>query len=76
MELALGLVPAATTRVATAPQGGASPLVQPPAASPTCRTADPAVDSPYLAVAHADAVRYGVNPLIFTWQICVLFSVL
>ena len=48
---------------------GATPLVQPPADAPTCRTTEPAVDSPYLAVASHDAVQAGINPLVFTWQI-------
>ena len=69
MELAWFQASAAPARAAQSGAGGATPLVQPPADSPTCQTSEPPTSSPYLTVAHADAVQVGVNPLIFTWQI-------
>ena len=47
-------------------------LMQPgtaPADPATCHTTEPQVDSPYLAVAHDAAIRAGIDPLVFTWQI-------
>ena len=70
MELAWWQASAASASVAAQSGAtGAPPLVQPPADAPTCRTTEPAVDSPYLSVAQADAVQAGINPLVFTWQI-------
>lgn len=35
----------------------------------TCRTSDPPTRSPWLAVARADARKYQIDPLVFTWKI-------
>ncbi len=35
----------------------------------SCRTSEPPTDSPWLAVAHADAVKYHLDPLVFDWKI-------
>ena len=40
-----------------------------PTLSPTCHTTEPPVDSPYVSEARDAAVRAGIDPLIFTWQI-------
>ena len=40
-----------------------------PVDAATCRATEPPVDSPYLSVAHDAAVKAGVDPLVFTWQI-------
>ena len=53
--------------------GAATTQMQPataPADPATCQTTDPPVNSPYVSEAHDAAVRAGVNPLVFTWQIC------
>ena len=35
----------------------------------SCRTVAPPTDSPWLAVAHADALKYQIDPLVFEWKI-------
>jgi hypothetical protein len=35
----------------------------------TCRTVEPPTDSPWLTVAHADALKYKLDPLVFDWKI-------
>lgn len=34
-----------------------------------CRTTEPPTRSPWLAVAHADAQKYRIDPLVFDWKI-------
>jgi hypothetical protein len=34
-----------------------------------CRTTEPPTHSPWLAVAHADALKYHLDPLVFDWKI-------
>ena len=58
--------------IQTAPGAAATTQRQPgtaPADAATCQTTEPSVASPYLSVAHDAAVRAGVDPLVFTWQI-------
>ncbi len=35
----------------------------------SCRATEPPTASPWLAVAHADAEHYGLDPLVFDWKI-------
>ncbi|HLW03450.1 MAG TPA: transglycosylase SLT domain-containing protein [Ktedonobacterales bacterium] len=35
----------------------------------SCRTSEPPTGSPWLAVAHADAQKYKIDPLVFDWKI-------
>ena len=52
--------------------GAAATQMQPgaaPADPATCHTTEPPVHSPYLSVAHDAAVKAGIDPLVFTWQI-------
>src|SRR5690242_5059964 len=72
MELAWWQTSAATATLAQTGAKGAAPQVQPmPDPSATCQTAEPPTASSYLAVAHADALQVGINPLVFDWQIWV-----
>jgi soluble lytic murein transglycosylase-like protein len=35
----------------------------------SCRATEPPTSSPWLAVAHTDALHYGLDPLVFEWKI-------
>ena len=53
--------------------GAASTTQRQPGTAPadpaTCRATEPLVDSPYVSKARNAAVKAGIDPLVFTWQI-------
>jgi soluble lytic murein transglycosylase-like protein len=66
---------------AASPEPAASPFATPTPADAgtlaafglsgpvTCRSSEPPTDSPWLAVAEADAAKYQIDPLAYTWKI-------
>ena len=62
----VALLPAAAPVAPAATKPGPTPK---PAAAINCHATWPPTDSPWLAVAEADAAHYQIDPLTFTWKI-------
>jgi hypothetical protein len=65
-----GTVPSDTSSTPAAPPASTDTLSAFGLSGPaSCRASEPPTHSSWLAVAHADAQKYGLDPLVFDWKI-------